>query len=178
MMSLIRRAETDPQAFSELYREHVQSVYRYFKSRIDSSAHAEDLTSSVWESVLKNIPHLESDKELVFKAWLFTIARNVLNKFFAEKAKSRIQILGEEHEQIPDTQKTPDELTQSADDGRQLRALVCRLAPEQQECVRLRYYSDLRNKEIAKVLKISEKTVASNLSRALKTIQKQFKKMQ
>jgi len=38
------------------------------------------------------------------------------------------------------------------------------------ESIRLKYFGDLRNKEIATVLGISEKTVASNLTRALDKI--------
>lgn len=175
-MSLIKRAKTDPHAFAKLYEEHVQAVYRYFYSRLHSQHISEDLTSHVWEAVLKNIKHLNSDKEVVFRAWLFTIARNALNKYFSEKNSP--QELTEEHEKFVSEAIEPDAAVQNKEDAAQIQTLVDALPDEQRETLTLRYYSDLRNKEIAKVLCVSEKTVASNLSRALQTLRERWKNLQ
>ena len=175
-MSLIRRAKTDPHAFAKLYEEHVQAVYRYFSSRLHDANVAEDLTSQVWEAVLKNIKHLNSNKTVVFRGWLFTIARNCMNKFFAEK-KGAVA-LEEGHENFASEEPEPKTLAEQSDDAEQIRTLINALPDEQRETLTLRYFSDLRNKEIAKVLCVSQKTVASNLSRALHTLRERYKNLQ
>lgn len=175
-MSLIRRAKTDPDSFAKLYEEHVQAVYRYFASRIIDKKICEDLTSNVWEAVLKNIKHLNSNKPVVFRAWLFTIARNALNKFFAEK--NSLSPLTDEHENFPSTDPLPHQLTQEKENADEVRVLIDALPDEQRETVNLRYFADLRNKEIAKILCVSEKTVASNLSRALDTLRRRYTNLQ
>lgn len=177
-MSLIQRAKTDPNSFAKLYEEHVQAVYQYFNVRLHSRTQAEDLTSIVWESVLKNIQHLNSNKPVVFRAWLFTIARNALNKFLSEKYADKITELNDEHENIPSQNKDPKDLNQDAEEAEQIFVLIDALPNEQRETVILRYYSDLKNKEIAKILCVSQKTVASNLTRALKTLRERLKNLQ
>lgn len=174
-MSLIRRAKTDPHAFAKLYEEHVQAVYRYFASRLHDANAAEDLTSQVWEAVLKNIKHLNSNKSVVFRGWLFTIARNCLNKFFLERKDTTLQ---EEHENFASEEPEPQAIAAQEDDATQIRTLINALPHEQRETLTLRYFSDLRNKEIAKVLCVSQKTVASNLSRAVKTLRERWKNLQ
>lgn len=176
-MSLIRRAKTDPHAFAKLYEEHVQAVYRYFVVRLHDTKAAEDLTSQVWEAVLKNIQHLNSDKPTVFRAWLFTISRNCINKYFSEK-QNKVLELNEEHEAIRSLEPQPNESAEQIEDAKQLRVLIDALPDEQRETLTLRYFSDLRNKEIAKILTVSEKTVASNISRALQTLRDLWKKLQ
>ncbi len=175
-MSLIRRAKTDPHAFAKLYEEHVQAVYRYFAARLHDTKASEDLTSQVWEAVLKNIKHLNSNKTVVFRGWLFTIARNCLNKFFTEKKDA--VTLQEEHENFASEEPEPHALAQQSDDALQIRTLINALPDEQRETLTLRYFSDLRNKEIAKALCVSQKTVASNLSRALHTLRDRWKNLQ
>ncbi len=175
-MSLIRRAKTDPHSFAKLYEEHVQAVYRYFASRIVDKKMCEDLTSNVWEAVLKNIKHLNSNKTVVFRAWLFTIARNCMNKYFAEK--SEITELTEEHENFVSEEPLPHQTAEEKESFEEIRVLMDALPDEQRETISLRYLSDLRNKEIAKILCVSEKTVASNLSRALQTLRARFKSLQ
>lgn len=177
-MSLIHRAKIDSNAFAKLYEEHVQAVYQYFKVRLNSRMQAEDLTSTVWESVLKNIQHLNSNKPVVFRAWLFTIARNALNKFLSEKYTEKIIGLTDEHEKILSIEKDPKFKVEASEEADQILILIDALPEEQRETVILRYYSDLKNKEIAKVLCVSQKTVASNLSRALKTLQDRLKNLQ
>lgn len=176
-MSLIRRAKTNPHAFTKLYQLHVQGIYRYFASRLHEKSSAEDLTSYVWETVLKNIQHLNSDKEIVFKAWLFTIARNALNKHFLEKQKNTLE-LKEAHSEIKTQDPQPNEEAQKKEDLKQIQKLLSALPNEQRESITLRYFSDLRNKEIAKILCVSEKTVASNISRGLQTLKEIWKKLQ
>ncbi|MFA6024332.1 MAG: RNA polymerase sigma factor [Candidatus Gracilibacteria bacterium] len=177
-MSLIHRAKIDPKAFTQLYEEHVQAVYQYFLIRLHTKSEAEDLTSIVWEAVLKNISHLNSNKEVVFRAWLFTIARNALNKYFKEKQNQKVVELDEEKNTFKSSERSPNELAEENEDAKQIQILIEALPSEQQETLTLRYFSDLKNKEIAKLLSVSQKTVASNLSRALKTLRDRWKNLQ
>lgn len=146
-------------------------------TRLHNAKECEDLTSHVWETVLKNIQHLNSDKTVVFRAWLFTIARNCLNKYFSEKQNTALE-LKEEHEAVRSQEPQPNETVEEKENAEQIHTLINALPDEQRETLTLRYFSDLRNKEIAKILTVSEKTVASNLSRALQTLRERFKNLQ
>src|SRR5262249_13214526 len=55
-----------------------------------------------------------------------------------------------------------------------LYLLVNDLPPRRREVITLKYFAGLQNKEIAVVLGLDERTVPSNLSRALDDMQKKY----
>ncbi len=172
MEELIKEAKHNPAAFSELYYAHVKITYNYLYSRLQDSQQSEDLTSEIWENILKNISKLKTNKEAGFKCWLFTIVRNTFYTHLKNKKK-------EHHSPHPlDHEETPDQLLQDQENKAHLKIIIDALPHQQKEIVHLHFFADLKNKEIASILKISEKTVASNLSRALDTLKDRWKKLQ
>jgi len=53
--SLARLARSEPEAFAELYRRHVASVYRYHLAHTGNEKDAEDLTSQTFMAALEGI---------------------------------------------------------------------------------------------------------------------------
>ena len=70
---LIVNAKHDPRAFEELYRRHVQAVYKYFYNRTWNQNEAEDLTEQTFIAALEGIQQYRENG--LFLAWLFSIAR-------------------------------------------------------------------------------------------------------
>lgn len=60
--------------FDELYREHVQQVYRYCLFRTNSRQQAEDLTSEVFLRYLQNSSKVFGPRVV---PWLFRVAHNL-----------------------------------------------------------------------------------------------------
>ncbi len=176
MSRLIKQAKSSPSAFTKLYETHVNSVYQYCAYRTKSTAEAEDLTSEIWETALKHMHTLESNHPIAFKAWIFKIAQNCVYKHW-KKRKEFLDLSGEA-ENIKSEEASPDAETRQEDEAKELRDLVETLPEQQKETIALRFFSELRNKEIATILGVSEKTVASNLSRGLNSLHKWLKKLQ
>ena len=174
-MSLIKRAKLDPKAFVELYDLYVERLYQYLLRRLQNIQEAEDLSSQVWERVLTKIHTLKSDQEEGFAAWLFTIARNELSQFYKTKKKNTTEEL---LDVFTDESKKPDELVREISEAKLIHESLHSLPPQQRETIELKYFADLRNKEISVIFEISEKTVASNLSRALQTLKQNLEKLQ
>ncbi len=174
-MTLIKRAKSQPDAFVRLYDLYVERIYQYLLRRLQHPQMAEDLCGQVWEKVLKKIGSLRSNEERSFAGWLFSIARNELNQHFRIHKKTSTQELPEG---LADESKDPSDLMEDLIEADHLRELLLVLPTKQKEAVELRYFAELRNKEIAVILNISEKTVASNLSRALKTLKSRLEKLQ
>lgn len=82
MNDLIQQAKIDPEAFTELYRQHVDKVYKYFFFRMKSREEAEELTSDTWQVVVQKISQLKTADPISFRAWLFKIANNRLNEYY------------------------------------------------------------------------------------------------
>ncbi|MGD9711079.1 MAG: RNA polymerase sigma factor [Thermomicrobiales bacterium] len=69
--SLSVRAVTDPVAFTELYRRHVDQIFGFCLLRLGDRQRAEDCTSQVFTHVIESLPRFRPEK---FRSWLFTIA--------------------------------------------------------------------------------------------------------
>ena len=178
MENLIQKAKKDPQAFTELYRAHVAMTYRYAFSRLQNHAETEDIISQTWETILMNIGYLRSDHPIVFKAWIFKILKTTIQKHL--KVQKKYQVPLEEYADhiVEDEATLPSNLARKEENKKQLQKIIRTLPSKQQEVVRLRFAADLKNYEIAKIMRISEKTVASNLYRALRTLEKSLKNLQ
>lgn len=75
---LIKQAQAGkPDAFSELYARYHKSVYAYIYYRVGERPLAEDLTSDVFERMVKQI-HTWRPVGKPFIAWLYTIAGNLV----------------------------------------------------------------------------------------------------
>lgn len=176
-MSIVRKAKTEPESFVQLYEQHVDKVFAYLVSRLRKVQEAEDICSRVWEIALNEIHSLKNEDLPSFQAWIFSISRNELNQHFRKQSHT-LPLSEELAEQLPSEEATPQEFTENTLLKGQLHQLIESLSDQQQECVRLKYLADLKNKEIAKIQGVSEKTVASNLVRALKKLRSAMEKLQ
>ena len=74
---LVARAVTDPEAFAELYRRHVDPIYRFAYRRSGSREVAEDVTSATFEKALRGLDRFEW-RDGGVRAWLYRIASHEL----------------------------------------------------------------------------------------------------
>ncbi len=77
---LARQARTDADAFAELYRRHVTSVYRYHMAHTGNVKDAEDLTSQTFMAALEGIRSYRGTGS--FAAWIMGIASRKRAMFF------------------------------------------------------------------------------------------------
>lgn len=174
-MNLIQLAKKDPKAFAELYEAHVDMLYQFVAFRVRTVQDAEDLTSQIWEKVFNKIASLHTNEDLGFKCWLFQIARNTLRDYYRQRAPF---LSLDPEAQVMSHAPDPHEQIQTTDEHQELKRLVQSLPNKQKETVLLSLMSELKNKEIAALLHLSEKTVASNLSRGLQFLRSHWKNMQ
>jgi RNA polymerase sigma-70 factor (ECF subfamily) len=74
--SLVRSAATDPSAFGELYSRHVDTVYRWFRRRLDWAA--SDLTAETFARAWLVRGRFRDERGGSALPWLLGIAANVL----------------------------------------------------------------------------------------------------
>ena len=159
-LALVRRAQTDAQAFGALYDGYVQRVYRYCLYRTTNTHEAEDLTAQIFLAALEGLPRYRQDGH--FAAWLFSIARNKVAEYHRRAP----------HEPLDEALLPPIhldlELTVEKSQRRtRLLKLIQTLAEEERELIHLRYVAELSFAEIAKSLKKSEDAVKKMLYRLI-----------
>lgn len=169
-IELVERAKVDADAFATLYRKYVQRVWQFVSFRITDTAEAEDVTALVWEKVLKSLSKFNPKHEASFAAWLFQIARHAITDSYREADKCATVDLDATPDLIDERTDAPEVAAQI-----QLRAhlseQIRKLPAQQAQIIELRFFAELKNKEIAVLLRINEQSVSSALCRGLKKLQ-------
>jgi RNA polymerase sigma-70 factor (ECF subfamily) len=174
---LIQQARSNPDAFRELYDRYCKRVYGYVAARIPAQADADDVAADIFLSVVKHLHRLNNHHQQSFATWVFTIARNAIANYYRRAGWVESQ-LSLEDDLLADDQQLVEVALAARETAAELRSLVDSLPRRRREIIILRYFSGLRNHEIAEVLQIDEHTVASNLSRGLQQLYQQYTMLQ
>ncbi|MFL5732560.1 MAG: RNA polymerase sigma factor [Chloroflexia bacterium] len=173
--ALVERASHDPQAFRQLYGLYFPRLYAYISYRVGRVQDAEDLTAAVFLRVVEELGRFQWRHDQSFAAWLFRIAHNLVSNFHRDNRSTAASTLPlEDLPDIPSNALLPGDLVERKEAFRHLRSLVDELPPRRREAITLKYFGGLQNREIAAVLGLDERTVASNLSRALDDLQSKY----
>ena len=124
MSRLIKKAKTDQHAFSKLYREYIKPVYSFVFSRVQNAEESEDITSTIWETVLKNISNLRTNNESAFRVWLYKIARNTFYAHLEKNKNYKNSDLEEAANEIPDQSKNPHEHMEVKENIQHVKTLI------------------------------------------------------
>lgn len=152
-----------------LYSDQLPRIYNYFRFRIGRDADAEDLTARTFESAWRARERYRQDLA-GFSTWLFTIAHNVAVDFLRSR---RPQVpLDALQEMAADG--TPEEDAARDSDLKRLSALAVHLSEREQELIALKYGAELDNRQIARLLSLSESNVGTILHRAVQTLRSQW----
>ncbi len=169
---LVEQSRDNPDAFRELYRHYFPRVYAYVAYRVGRVWDAEDLTANIFMKVLEGLERFEWRGDGSFAAWLFRIAYSEVSQFYRQQRHEHLSL-----DDLPDIQSSalsPDQAVLRKEQFARLRARIATLSPRRQEIITLRFFGELRNQEIAAVLGLDERTVASHLSRALEDLQRKY----
>ena len=163
---------TAQEIFTGLYDEFMPKVYRYVFSRINNRETAEDLTSTVFEKALVNFRRYSSD-QAAFSTWIFSIARNTIIDYYRTSSKRRSLPLDEAFEVSVDEVSPQEDMENKAEKECLMKSLA-KLSSWDQEIIRLKFTAELSNRQIAKMLGLSESNVGVRLFRAIKRLREDF----
>ena len=166
MARLASTAAAETALMKALYDEHASVLWRYALRLTGDASHAEDV---VQETLLRAWQHPEviGDTERSARAWLFTVARNMIIDD-RRSARYRNVVASTDVEGAPE-QSTPDEVNAALD--RLLMAdAMTQLSPEHRAVVERSYYRGWTTAQIATDLDIAEGTVKSRLHYALRAL--------
>ncbi len=165
----------DPEAalMRGLYAEHAAVLWRYAVRLTGDPSRAEDV---VQETLLRAWQHPEvtDDAERSPRAWLFTVARNMI---IDEQRSSRFR---RESESL-DVPGAPDpaggDEVNTALDRLLLGDALAQLSADHRAVIRRSYYQGWTTAQIAEDLQIPEGTVKSRLHYAMRTLRLALQEM-
>lgn len=158
-MTTVTRAGTTGAAPSleELYDAHRRRLLRLGTLLLGDAARAEDVVQDVFVAL-----HRRGTADLEEPAAYLT--RAVVNG--ARSAGRRLSLARRHEERPPVVQEAPDDDLAASERRREVLDALATLPRRQREVLALRYYLDLPEREIARVLDISPGAVKTHASRA------------
>jgi RNA polymerase sigma factor (sigma-70 family) len=158
--------------FAGLYEQYLPKVFNYVHYRIEDRSTAEDLTSVVFEKALTKYSSFNPEKAS-FSTWIFSIARNTLIDYYRAKGKE-LEIQKEAMLQASVPADSPEVDAVRAEEVRKLRACLSQLTRKEQDIITLKFSSDMNNREIARMLGLSESNVGTILCRTIRKLREDF----
>lgn len=152
-------------AMEVLTRRYYQTVFAFVYRKTGNRELTSDLTQEIFIKMMKKI-RLYSSKGS-FKNWLFTIAVNHCRDYWRSAAFKAAENSDNLPESLPGKMKDTPFIFEQKEQRRHIISFINALPDVQKEVVILRYYHDLKIREIAAVAHSPEATVKSRLRQAI-----------
>jgi RNA polymerase sigma-70 factor (ECF subfamily) len=158
--------EHDAAAWNALFETEMAAIYRYTLSRTGVAQEAEDLTSQVFVEAWEHA-HTLRDQGSLPRAWLFGIARNLVNSRRRKLFRQPPALALEAFDYFDDDSQLDPGLMD-------LAAAIATLRSAHAEVIVLRFIHGLSLEEAAAVLKTTVDGVKGRQSRALAELRKRL----
>lgn len=169
---LTRLKDGSKESFELLFRKYNPKIYNFAYSILFDKSLAEDITQSCFLKIWELRSSIDPDKS--FQAYLYTITRNLVYKETERKLKVR-QVAITEEMNIPSTNAEITEHIDAEFFKAHIYKMIEQLPPARKQIFILSRKHGLSYKDIAKRLSISEKTVETQITRALSHLRKNMK---
>ena len=148
-------------SFENLYRQHVQSVFRFAYRVTGDRETAEDVTSEAFLALYRNLDSIDESR---LPGWLLTVVRNRARDLWRRQAVEQKYLDGLE-----------EPVVQPA--AMEKFVLECQdLKPIHRTCVMLRYVYGMTRAEIADKTGLNETQVKGHLQYGLELLRKAYGK--
>jgi len=164
----IRSEETRNYGFNLLVREYQERVYWHVRKMVIDHDDADDLVQEIFVKVWKNLGSFREDAKLY--TWIYRIATNECLTFLKRKKRKFFvpikDVQGELSEKIDqDTNISGDEVQ------RKLQKALLKLPDKQRMVFNMKYFDDMKFKDIAEITGTSVGALKANYHHAVKKIE-------
>jgi RNA polymerase sigma-70 factor (sigma-E family) len=154
-----RLPATNESRIGEMYRRHADAALRLAYLLTGDRQVAEDVVQDAFVRLAGRLVHLRDPG--AFDAYLRTTIVNLSRSYFRRKRVERLYL---ERARARPPLASP---SRSIEDQEELWQALGRLSPRQRAAIVLRFYEDLPEGEVAKILQCAPGTVKSLVSRGL-----------
>jgi RNA polymerase sigma-70 factor (ECF subfamily) len=154
-------------AIAEIYHRYVDSIYQYVRLRVGDKQSAEDITSTVFTTLIESIAKGNAPQKSL-RGWLFQVARHKIYDTYGKQSNLPLETI----DQMESMDANPE-----AEFGKNLtretiRRVILQLSPDQQEIILLRFDQQLSLKEVADIMNKNVNTVKALQLRAVQRLRK------
>ncbi len=159
---LVEWREGDRQAGNALLQRHFDSLYRFFRNKLDSDV--DDLIQRSFLACVESKEKFRGDGS--FRAYLFTVSRNELYQHFVRNGRGQRRQVDMGSMSVADLGSSPSSRAARREEEALLLRALTRIPVDLQIAVELFYWEEMTTNELAIVLGVPQGTAKSRLRRA------------
>jgi len=169
LMQKVKFGDLDKMAL--LYERYKKPLFAYFFRIIEDKEQSEDLVQSVFYRMLKYCKQYRGEGK--FTTWMFGIAHNLVIDSIRKKGHV---LVSKESIENKNTEIEHDAgyMFEKSEQIQLIRLSIRKLDIEKREVLILSKYHELKYKEIAEILNISENTVKQRVFRAIEELRQVY----
>lgn len=156
-------------AMEVLVNRYYKGIFSYIYRSTGAYHTSYDLTQEVFIKMLKSVRSF--DRRIGnFKNWIFKIAVNTVKDYFRSRGYRSFKEMTELDENRPDEGENIVELITRMSQRKEIKRAIMELPDYQRDAVILRFYHDMKIKDIAAVMETNESTVKSRLKQGIEKL--------
>jgi RNA polymerase sigma-70 factor (ECF subfamily) len=159
-------------AFSKLVSLYKEKLYWHIRYILKNHEDTDDVLQNTFIKVYKNINSFKGDSKLY--SWMYRIARNESITFLNKRAKI-LKISSQELQEQLITNLESDVYFEADAIKLKLQKAINSLPDKQKEVFMLRYFEEMKYKEMSELLETSESALKSNYHHASKKVEEFLK---
>jgi len=168
LLEQLKSEQYKEQAFKALIGLYKERLYWHIRNIIKSHDDTDDVLQNTFIKIYKNIHKFKGESKLF--SWMYRIATNESITFINKKAR-RLQTTHEEVQQQAINNLTSDVYFEGSEIQLQLQKAIATLPEKQQLVFNMKYFQELKYKDVSEILETSEGALKASYHIAVKKIE-------
>ncbi len=168
LIQQLKNAQTQDKAFRELMSLYKERLYWHIRKIVISHDDTDDVLQNTFVKVYRSITNFKGDSKLY--SWMYRIATNEAITFINKRAKERKVDMNEMQHQLVENLHA-DVYFDGSDIQIQLQKAIASLPQKQRLVFNMKYFDDMKYKDISEVLETSVGALKASYHHAVKKIE-------
>lgn len=160
------------EAFKELLKLFKERLYWHIRNIVKDHDDADDVLQNTFIKIFRNIDGFKGESQLY--SWMYRIATNESLSFLTQKSK-KLQISSEELQQNLLNNLESDIYFDGDEIKLKLQKAISKLPEKQQLVFNMKYFQELKYREMSEILETSEGALKASYHIAVKKIENYLK---
>lgn len=171
-MQELQSGKNSDSAFRQLVDLYKERLYWHIRNMVKNHEDADDILQNTFIKVFRNIGKFKGDSKLF--SWMYRIAANESITFLNSKER-KMGISSEElQERLLDNLES-DVYFEGKEIQMKLQKAIATLPTKQRQVFNMRYLEEMKYREMAEILEVTEGSLKSNYHHAMKKVEAYLK---
>ncbi|MDT0643277.1 RNA polymerase sigma factor [Zunongwangia sp. F363] len=172
LIERLKTKATAQDAFRELVSIHKERLYWHIRNMVKNHDDTDDILQNTFIKIFKNIRNFKGESRLF--SWMYRIATNEAITFLNKKAR-KLQITSEDLQEQIISNLESDVYFDGGEIELKLQKAINSLPAKQQQVFNMKYFEELKYREMAEILETSEGALKASYHIAAKKIEEFLK---